>query len=96
MSATWMTKWGPRRVRVELPTLAEALDAAEGLASDAAGQITIAASLMDLPLDHVRADAERLLMNRARRPQTIQVGQTRGAVVVERKRPRRVLSAARG
>ena len=44
MSARWMTKYGARRVRVELPTLEDALFAAEGLTDDVHQQIHIAAA----------------------------------------------------
>ena len=95
MPVTWMTKWGPRRLRVDVPTLEDALDAAEGLASDPVQQIEIAAGLLGLAVETVREDAGRLLKKRARRPETIQGNQSRGSVVVERKRPRRMLAAAR-
>lgn len=53
MSATWMTKYGPRRVRHEPPTLEDALFAAEGLAMDPSQQLEIAAELMQLPIEQV-------------------------------------------
>ena len=95
MSARWMTKYGARRVRVELPTLEDALFAAEGLTGDAREQIHIAAALMQVPEEEARAAAERLHKDRARRPQTLpgggRDGRSGGTVVVERKvsRPRR-------
>lgn len=52
----WMTKYGPRRVRQELPTLDEALAAAQGMTDEAGEQAEIAASLMGLPVDEVRAE----------------------------------------
>ncbi len=91
MSATWMTKYGARRVRVELPTLEEALFAAEGLSSDTCEQIRIAAELMQVPVDSVRAEAERILKGRSAQPQTVRGRHSHAAVVVERKSPRRVL-----
>ena len=59
MSVTWMTKYGARRVRVELPTLEDALFAAEGLTPDASQQIHIAAALMQVPEDQARAEQLR-------------------------------------
>ena len=52
----WKTKYGPRRVRVEAPTLGEAIFAAQGLTDDPAEQTEIAAALMGLPPDKVRAE----------------------------------------
>src|SRR5262249_25631121 len=95
MSARWMTKYGARRVRVELPTLEDALFAAEGLTGDALEQIHIAAALMQVPEEEALAAAERPHTDRSGRPQTVPGrGQDRrsgGTVVVERKvsRPRR-------
>ena len=56
MSEVWKTKYGPRRVRHDPPTLAEAIAAARGLTDDVQEQIEIAASLMDLPPDQVRPE----------------------------------------
>jgi len=50
----WDTKFGPRRVRHEAPTLEEAIFAAQGLSDDLDHQAEIAASLMGLPVDQVR------------------------------------------
>jgi hypothetical protein len=56
MSEVWKTKYGPRRVRRDPPTVAEAVAAARGLTDDVQEQIEIAASLMDLPPDQVRPE----------------------------------------
>ena len=56
MSEVWKTKYGPRRVRRDPPTLAEAVAAARGLTDDLQEQIEIAASLMDLPPDQVKPE----------------------------------------
>ena len=56
MSEFWKTKYGPRRVRRDPPTVAEAVAAARGLTDDVQEQIEIAASLMDLPPDQVRSE----------------------------------------
>jgi hypothetical protein len=77
MDGVWNTKFGPRRVRQEPPTLEEAV---------------IAAALMDLPVEQVRAAVSRAA---ARRKQQIGVvgvtarGGAQRAVVVERKAARR-------
>ena len=92
MSATWMTKYGPRRVRHEPPTLEEALFAAADLALDKAEQIQIAAKLMQVPVEQIRVAAERIVKDQARRTEIVPArrpGSSGGAVVVERKAPRR-------
>jgi hypothetical protein len=86
-----MTKYGVRRVRVELPTLEDALYAAEGLTLDTRQQIHIAADLMRVPVDQARAEAERINKERARRPQIARGRRSLGPVVVERRTPRRGL-----
>jgi hypothetical protein len=91
MSATWVTKYGVRRVRVELPTLEDALYAAEGLTLDTRQQIHIAADLMQVPVDQARAEAERIIKERASRPQMVRGRRTLAPVVVERRPARRVL-----
>lgn len=80
----WRTKWGWRSVRVELPTLAEALEAARDLSSDPAQQIQLAADLMQVAVADVKEPAERILEARAQRPPERQSSQGR-LVVVERK-----------
>jgi hypothetical protein len=87
MREIWHTKYGPRRVRHDPPTLAEAIDAASGLSDDPQDQVEIAASLMQLPPDQVRAE-----MARSRKVATVSISSRAGlrrAVVVERKAPRR-------
>lgn len=92
MSARWMTKYGPRRVRVEPPTFEEALDAAEGLTADRGQQIGIAAELMHMPLEEAQAAAEHILKTRATRKPTVQSRRalSNGTVVVERRPSRRL------
>lgn len=87
MAARWVTKYGARRVRVDLPTVEEALYAAEGLTSDMLDQIQIAAELMQLPVDQVRAEAERIA--KTRRPQIMRTRRTVGSVIVEQRATRR-------
>ncbi|HZT46910.1 MAG TPA: hypothetical protein VFA64_02970 [Hyphomicrobiaceae bacterium] len=91
MSATWITKYGVRRVRVEPPTFEDALFAAEGLTADKVEQIEIAASLMQVPVEQAQAEAERIRKERASRPQTVRPRRSGGAVVVERRSPRRAV-----
>jgi hypothetical protein len=86
MSATWKTKWGVRRVRRDTPTIEEALIAAESLANDAGQRAEIAASLMGIPVDDVRALAAKQAAKTRGRASLV-AGRTR-AVVVEYKRPR--------
>jgi hypothetical protein len=97
MSTVWNTKYGPRRVRHEPPTLADALFAARGFTDDLQQQVEFAASLMNLPPEEVKAE---LLKSGAQRKDVATVGVTmrtaRGggpqrAVVVERKTTRRPL-----
>jgi hypothetical protein len=79
VTATWKTKWGVRRVRRDTPTVEEALIAAESLAADPVQRAEIAATLMGVPVEEVKALAAK------------QAARTRGrtrAVVVEYKRPR--------
>jgi hypothetical protein len=94
----WKTKYGPRRVRDEDPTLAEAVAAAQGMSDDLDAQAEIAAALMGLPYDEVRKSP--LLTAVAPRTNVIKSvvfsGQASAprTVVVERKLTRRVISAA--
>jgi hypothetical protein len=86
MSTTWKTKWGARRVRKDPPTIEEALIAAEALADDPAQRAEIAASLMGVSVDDVKALAmKQAAQSRGRA--TLVNGRNR-AVVVEYKRPR--------
>ena len=71
-------------MRLDLPTLDEALNAAEGIASDAQQQIQIAAGLLGVPVREVQAMAQCIIDKRARSSLTIQVGNARAPVVVER------------
>lgn len=92
----WNTKYGPRRVRHEAPTLEEAIAAAQGLSDELDEQAEIAASLIGLPHDEVRI--ELLKMAPKRRDVTKSVVFTGPAsaprtIVVERKPARRVISA---
>src|SRR5271170_5780575 len=88
MSTTWKTKWGARRVRKDPPTIDEALTA------DIGQRIEIAASLMGVSIDEVKAlAAKQAAMSRGR--STLVNGRNR-AVVVEYKRPRTFRSGPPG
>jgi len=94
MSEVWKTKYGPRRVRHEAPTLEEAIFAAKGLTDDPNEQVAIAAALMNVTEDEARVamlkSAQRKDIKRAptsRVTFTKRAGVER-AVVVERKGPR--------
>ena len=92
MSTVWKTEYGPRRVRHEPPTLEEAVAAASGLTDDVQEQSEIAAALMGIPVDQVRAAVTRAAAQRKRQIGTVGVtarSGTQRAVVVERKTVRR-------
>lgn len=92
MSTTWKTKYGPRRVRHDPPTLEEAIFAARGLSDDVQEQVEIAAGLMEVSPDEVRV---ALAKTPPPRKQVSVAFTNRGgaerSVVVERKPSRRVL-----
>jgi hypothetical protein len=86
MGAVWNTKWGTRKVRVSPPTLEEAFIAAESLTDDFGQRVEIAASLMGVPVEEVKAQAAKFAPHANGRP-TLVTGRGR-AVVVQYKRPR--------
>jgi hypothetical protein len=94
MSTTWKTKYGPRRVRHDPPTLEEAIFAARGLTDDIEQQIDIAAGLMEVSADEVRAALKK--SPPPRKPAATVAFTSRGgterSVVVERKTPRRTIA----
>ena len=85
MGSVWKTKYGMRRVRVDPPTLEEALYAAKGLTPDSREKLQIAAQLMNEPVDHVQAEAERIIKRPTNRPHRARDRQPVGVVVVERR-----------
>jgi hypothetical protein len=98
MDGIWKTKYGPRRVRQEPPTLEEAVAAASGLTDDQQQQAEIAAALMDVPVEQVRTAVTRAAAQRKRQVETLGVPARSGgqrAVVVERKTIRRPVGAPR-
>ncbi len=96
-SKAWNTKYGPRRVRDEAPTLDEAIVAAQGLSDEIDAQAEIAAALVGLPLEQVRTELLKLAPPRKDVTRTFAFTGPASAprtVVVERKPSRRVISAA--
>ena len=93
-SPTWNTKYGPRRVRHDPPTLEEAIFAARGLTDDVEEQVAIAAGLMEIPEDEVRAALRK--SPPPRKPAATVAFTNRGglhrSVVVEHKPSRRLAS----
>jgi hypothetical protein len=94
----WKTKYGPRRVREEAPTLEEAIVAAQGLSDELDEQVEIAASLMGMPRDQVRVELLKVAPLRKEPVQSVVFAGPASAprtIVVERKPSRRVVSADR-
>ena len=87
MSEDWNTKYGPRRVRREPPTLEEAIFAAIGITDDQEAQAEIAASLMGLPVESVQADVKKAGRLSARSSTRVIAGEqgAQRSVVVERR-----------
>jgi hypothetical protein len=97
MSEIWKTKYGPRRVRRDPPTVSEAVAAARGLTDDVQEQIEIAASLMDLPPEQVKPEVLKAAAGRKDASTVAFVGRA-GAprtVVVERVPSRRLPAAGK-
>jgi hypothetical protein len=92
MSEVWKTKYGPRRVRRDPPTVAEAVAAARGLTDDVQEQIEIAASLIDLPPEQVKSEVLKAATATRKEANTVAFVGRPGAprtVVVERVPSRR-------
>jgi hypothetical protein len=89
MPEVWNTKYGPRRVRFDPPTLKEAIFAARGLTDELQQQAEIAAALMNLPVEEVRAEVLKTAPPRSS-AQIVTDGRqgTTRTVIVERKRSR--------
>ena len=89
MLGVWNTKFGPRRVRFDPPTLKEAIFAARGLTDDLQQQAEIAAALMNLPVEDVRAELLKMAPSGSS-AQIVTNGRqgTARTVIVERKRSR--------
>ena len=91
MSEDWNTKYGPRRVRRDPPTLEEAIFAAMGITDDPEQQAEIAAALMGLPFDTVLAEVRKQNRTTARASTRVIAGEqgAQRSVVVERRVVRR-------
>ena len=92
----WKTKYGPRRVRQEEPTLEEAITAAQGLSDEIDQQAEIAASLMGMPYDEVYAALLKTAPPRKDVKTSVVFAGSASAprtIVVERKPSRRVISS---
>lgn len=80
-------------MRHDPPTLKEAIVAAQGLTDELQEQIEIAAALMDLPVEAVRAEIQKEMPSRVAgrivTPMTREAGSR--TVIVERKVVRRVV-----
>jgi len=87
MSEDWNTKYGPRRVRRDPPTLDEAIFAAIGITDDQQAQAEIAAALMGLPLDAVLPEVKKQSRANARATTRVIAGEqgAQRSVVVERR-----------
>ena len=94
MSAEWKTKQGMRRVRVEPPTLEEAIFAAQGMIDDPQQQAEFAADLTGMPVEAVLAAILKEARKAARTGRVVAIpsGNQR-AVVVERKPSRTIRRA---
>jgi hypothetical protein len=91
MSEDWNTKYGPRRVRRDPPTLEEAIFAAVGITDDQEQQAEIAAALMGMPLETVQAEVRKHNRTAARATTRVIAGEqgAQRSVVVERRVVRR-------
>jgi hypothetical protein len=89
MSEQWVTKFGPRRVRRDLPTLQEAIIAAEGITDDLDSQVEIAASLIGLAPESVRAEIASKRVETGSRSVSGKPGALRSVVVEYRSSGRR-------
>jgi hypothetical protein len=87
MSQDWNTKYGPRRVRRDPPTLEEAIFAAAGITDDQSEQAEIAASLMGMPIDTVIAEVRKTGRVQARTATRVITGEqgAQRSIVVERR-----------
>jgi hypothetical protein len=91
MSEDWNTKYGPRRVRRDPPTLDEAIFAAVGITDDVEAQAEIAASLMGMPFETVLVEVKKQSRVNARAITRVIAGEqgAQRSVVVERRVVRR-------
>jgi hypothetical protein len=97
MSGVWQTKYGPRRVRHDPPTLDEAIVAAQGLTDQVQQQAEIAASLMNVPVEVVRAELLKRMPPRGSKKIVTSSGRegVQRTIIVERKPNRRLPAGTR-
>ena len=95
MSAEWKTKQGTRRVRVEPPTLEEAIFAAQGVTDDPQQQADFAADLTGMPAETILATLQKDARKAARTGRVLAIPSSgsQRAVVVERKPSRAIRRA---
>jgi hypothetical protein len=95
MSAEWKTKQGTRRVRVEPPTLEEAIFAAQGVTDDPQQQADFAADLTGMPAETILATIQKDARKAARTGRVLAIPSSgsQRAVVVERKPSRAIRRA---
>ena len=95
MSAEWTTKQGKRRVRVEPPTLEEAIFAAQGVTDDPQQQADFASDLTGTPAEAVLALILKEARKAARTGRVVAIPSSgnQRSVVVERK-PSRIIRRA--
>jgi hypothetical protein len=95
MGAEWKTKQGTRRVRVEPPTLEEAIFAAQGVTDDPKQQADFAADLTGMPAEAVLATILKEARKAARTGRVVSIPSsgTQRAIVVERKPSRAIRRA---
>jgi hypothetical protein len=91
MSEEWDTKYGPRRVRRDPPSLDEAIFAAAGISEDHQAQAEIAAALMGMPVEAVLPEVKKQARVSARATTRVITGEqgAQRAIVVERRVVRR-------
>jgi hypothetical protein len=98
MSAVWDTKDGRRRVRRDLPTIEDAVLAAQGMAEDDTdAQVEIVMSLMAVSAEDARTAVLKHGQRKDREAARFTIAGRSGAprtVVVERRTTRRPLTAA--
>jgi hypothetical protein len=97
MSDVWDTKDGRRRVRRDLPTVEEAVLAAQGMTEEVAEQVEIVAALMDVPADEAKGAVLRFAQRKdVNRTTIVSSSGTPRTVVVERRTIRRPLRRSVG
>ena len=94
MTVEWKTKQGMRRVRVELPTLDEAIFAAQGITDDPQQQAEIASDLTGMPVATVLATIQKEARKAARTGRVVAVPSGNQRAIVVERRPSRAIRRA--